>query len=437
MRIREISSVAILISAFLIGCSAIKTDSRLSKSRAPGADVEEEEILERGAAQSEGFSRDALDAARAELEKRILSGSIAGGAHMVVREGDVVYFHVAGVSDIEDGTPLEADTIVRIYSMTKPITSVAAMKLWEQRKFKLDDPVSKYIPAFEKTSVLVAEGDSTEVVATERPITVRDAFRHTTGYTYGDDESPTSEYYSKVGLRYDSEHGLFPPNMTIAEAADLLAQIPAVHQPGARFTYGFSTDLLGRLVEIWSGMPLDQYMQEAIFTPLEMVDTGFSVPRDQQDRFSSCQKWEGDKHFVADKAASSPYLDGFDFLSGGGGLVSTMQDYANFCQMLVDGGEFNGKQILEPATLELMFTNQLAGVSEDFHFGLGFQISDRELGVGDGKRNAVAYHWGGYANTAFEVIPEEKLFQILMRQSIPFNHDVSNAVFPIVYSGTQ
>jgi len=154
--------------------------------------------------------------------------------------------------------------------------------------------------------------------------------------------------------------------MTIAEAADLLAQIPAAHQPGASFTYGFSTDLLGRLVEIWSGMSLDQYMQEAIFTPLEMVDTGFSVPKGKQDRFSSCQKWEGDKHFVADKAATSPYLGGFDFLSGGGGLVSTMQDYANFCQMLVDGGEFNGTRILEPATLELMFTDQLAGVSEDF-----------------------------------------------------------------------
>ena len=211
MRIREISSVAILISAFLVGCSAEKTDSRLSKPPAPVADVEEEEIVERGATQLEGISREALDTARAELEKRVLSGSIAGGAHMVVREGDVVYFHVAGVSDIEDGTSLDADTIVRIYSMTKPITSVAAMKLWEQGKFKLDDAISKYIPAFEKTSVLVAEGDSTEVVAAERPITVRDAFRHTTGYTYGDEESPASEYYTKVGLRYDSEHGMFPP----------------------------------------------------------------------------------------------------------------------------------------------------------------------------------------------------------------------------------
>jgi len=437
MRIREISSIAILISAFLIGCSAGKPDLRLSKPPAPVADVEEEKVVERGAMPREVISREALDAARAELEKRIQNGSIAGGAHMVVREGDVVYFHVAGVSDIEDGTPLEADTIVRIYSMTKPITSVAAMKLWEQGKFKLDDPISKYLPTFEKTSVLVAEGDSTDVVAAERPITVRDAFRHTTGYTYGDEESPTSGYYTKVGLRYDSEHGMFPPNMTIAEAADLLAQIPADHQPGAKFTYGFSTDLLGRLVEIWSGMSLDQYMQEAIFTPLEMVDTEFSVPRDKQDRFSSCQKWEGDKHFVADKSASSPYLDGFDFLSGGGGLVSTMQDYANFCQMLVDGGQFNGQRVLEPETLELMFTDQLAGVSEDFHFGLGFQISDRELGAGDAKRNAVAYHWGGYANTAFEVIPDEKMFQIFMRQSIPFNHDVSSAVFPIIYSGVR
>jgi CubicO group peptidase (beta-lactamase class C family) len=168
-----------------------------------------------------------------------------------------------------------------------------------------------------------------------------------------------------------------------------------------------------------------------------MVDTGFSVPRTKQDRFASCHKWEDGEHFVADKAASSPFLDGFEFLSGGGGLVSTMRDYANFCQMLVDGGEFNGKRILENATLELMFTDQLSGVAGEFRFGLGFEISDRELGAGDTKRSASVYRWGGYANTAFEVVPEGDLFQIFMRQSIPSDHDVANAVFPIVYSGTH
>jgi CubicO group peptidase (beta-lactamase class C family) len=262
-------------------------------------------------------------------------------------------------------------------------------------------------------------------------------FRHSTGYTYGRETPALFEHYEKEGMLYDAQHGMFPPSKSIAEAADSLARIPALHHPGATFTYGFSTDLLGRLVEVWSGKPLDEYMQEAVFTPLEMVDTGFSVPRTKQDRFASCHKWEDGEHFVADKAASSPFLDGFEFLSGGGGLVSTMRDYANFCQMLVDGGEFNGKRILENATLELMFTDQLSGVAGEFRFGLGFEISDRELGAGDTKRSASAYRWGGYANTAFEVVPDADLFQIFMRQSIPSDHDVANAVFPIVYSGTH
>ncbi len=423
MRIRNTGIVAVLGATVMTACCLGTAHDSSS------IQVEEPRV--------ENISRDALDAARLELEKRIASKSIAGGAHMVVRNGEVIYFHVAGVSDIEDRAPLEADTIMRIYSMTKPITSVAAMTLWQQGKFKLDDPVSKYIPAFENTSVLVQEGDSTETVPAKRPITVRDVFRHSTGYTYGRETPALFEHYEKEGMLYDAQHGMFPPSKSIAEAADSLARIPALHHPGATFTYGFSTDLLGRLVEVWSGKPLDEYMQETVFTPLEMVDTGFSVPRTKQDRFASCHKWEDGEHFVADKAASSPFLDGFEFLSGGGGLVSTMRDYANFCQMLVDGGEFNGKRILENATLELMFTDQLSGVAEEFRFGLGFQISDRELGAGDTKRSASAYHWGGYANTAFEVVPEAKLFQIFMRQSIPFNHDVANAVFPIVYSGTH
>ena len=387
--------------------------------------------------QIENVSQDALDAARLELEKRIASKSIAGGAHMVVRNGEVVYFHVAGVRDIEDRSPLEADTIMRIYSMTKPITSVAAMTLWQQGKFKLDDPVSKYIPAFENTRVLVQEGDSTKLVPAQHPITVRDVFRHSTGYTYGRETPELFEHYETEGMLYDAEHGLFPPSMSIAEAADSLARIPALHQPGATWTYGFSTDLLGRLVEIWSGKAFDEYLQEAVFTPLEMVDTSFSVPKNKQDRFASCHKWEDGEHFIADKAATSPFLDGFEFLSGGGGLVSTMQDYANFCQMLIDGGEFKGKRILEDSTVALMFTDQLSGVAGEFRFGLGFAIDDLELGSGEAKRSVTVYSWGGYANTFFEIVPEANMFQLFMRQSIPHNRDVANAVFPLVYSGVD
>jgi CubicO group peptidase (beta-lactamase class C family) len=432
VRIREIGMVAVLAVAVMAAC-----DSRTNDD--PGSfdtDVGREGAVADGAP-VEGVSQKALDEASAELEKRIASKSIAGGAYMVVRNGEVIHFDVAGVGDIDDRTPLEADSIMRIYSMTKPIVSVAAMTLWEQSKFKLDDPVAKYIPAFENVRVLVEQGDSHEMVLPERPIRVRDVFRHTTGYSYGRDVPVFFEFYEKEGMLYDAEHGLFPPKKAISEAADSLARIPIAHQPGATFTYGFSTDLLGRLVEIWSGMRLDEYLRQAVFEPLEMVDTGFSVPEAKQDRFTSCHKWEDGKHIVADKAETSPFLDGFEFLSGGGGLVSTMQDYANFCQMLVGGGEFKGTRVLDDATLELMFTDQLSGVAGDFRFGLGFEVSDAELGAGDSKRSVSVYRWGGYANTAFEVVPEANMFQIFMRQSIPSTHDIARALFSIVYSGTD
>jgi CubicO group peptidase (beta-lactamase class C family) len=458
VRIRDVCLVAVLAAAAMAACApktidgsgSFESDVRREGAASRGANDEggaigraalsggtRSQLAVTDGTQIEGVSRKALDEARAELEERIASKSIAGGAHIVARNGKTIYFHVAGVDDIDDRTPLEADSIMRIYSMTKPIVSVAAMTLWEQGKFELDDPVAKYIPAFENTSVLVEQGDSYEIVPPERPISVRDVFRHTTGYSYGRDVPVFFEYYEKEGMLYDGEHGLFPPNMTISEAADSLARIPAVHQPGAAFTYGFNTDLLGRLVEIWSGMRLDEYLREAVLTPLEMVDTGFSVPEAKQGRFASCHKWEDGEQFVADKAETSPFLDGFEFLSGGGGLVSTMQDYANFCQMLIGGGEFKGKRILDDSTLELMFTDQLSGVAGEFGFGLGFEISDVELGAGDARRSASVYRWGGYANTAFEVVPEANMVQIFMRQSIPFNHDVSNALFPIVYSGTD
>jgi CubicO group peptidase (beta-lactamase class C family) len=431
VRIRDVAVLAVL--AGIVAACASTTSDGSRGSESSGA----RSAAATDATQIEGVSREALDKARVELEARIASGSIAGGAHMVVRNGKVIYFHVAGVDDLDDRTPLEADSIMRIYSMTKPIVSVAAMTLWERGKFELDDPVAKFIPAFENVRVLVEQGDSDALVPLERPIRVRDVFRHTTGYSYGRDEPAFFEYYEKEGMLYDEVHGMFPPDKTISEAAESLARIPAAHQPGAAFTYGFSTDLLGRLIEVWSGKRLDEYLRQAVLEPLEMVDTGFSVPEAKRERFASCHKWENGEHFVADKAETSPFLDGFKFLSGGGGLVSTMRDYANFCQMLVDGGEFNGERIIEASTLELMFTDQLSGVAGDFRFGLGFEIGEVELGAGDEPHSAKVYRWGGYANTAFDVVPEAGLFQVFMRQSIPSNHDVSSALFPIVYAGTH
>lgn len=396
------------------------------------------EPLPRGDAASVDIQEEALRTAAGELTSEVKAKKIAGGMHMVLRHGKVVHFAIEGVGDIEDNRPLKADAILRIYSMSKPITSVAAMKLWEEGKYKLDDPLAKYIPSFKQCQVLQVEGDSQKLVALERPIIIRDLFRHTAGYTYGTGMPEAfGRHYQKEQMLY-TNRGMFPPTMSIAEAADRLARIPLLHQPGARFTYGLNVDLLGRLIEIWSKTPLDDYLQKAVFEPLGMVDTGFSVPADKADRFVSCHGNEDGTLIVVDKAEKSPYLQKPMFLSGGGGLVSTMEDYARFCQALVNLGELDGRRLLAESTLQKMFTNQLSPATSDtLRFGLGFALQEITLGRGARERTAVAYRWGGYANTSFQVVPSEGMAQIFMRQLVPSNHRVARKLFPIVYQGTD
>jgi CubicO group peptidase (beta-lactamase class C family) len=370
------------------------------------------------------------------VNRAVESGAAAGAAHLVVQNGEVVHMHTAGVRDIETREPLEEDSIVRIYSMTKPITSVAAMTLFEQGKFQLDDPVAKFIPAFQEATVW--DNKNQVAITPKRPITVRDVFRHTTGYAYGGDGNAELEKrYRESGLMYRPPAGMLPPDMTIEEAADRLAKIPAHHHPGERFTYGFSTDLLGRLVEVWSGKPLDQYLEEAILKPLEMHDTAFQVPPAAKERFASCHTKTDGRLAILDKSISSEFGSGFKFLSGGGGLVSTLSDYGKFCEMLVGDGRRGSARILKPETVQLMFTDQLNGVSGGFKFGLGFAIDDLVIGDGENRRQVKQYSWGGYASTDFRLVPQLNLFQVFIRQHIPSEHDLANQAFRSVYSAPQ
>ncbi len=378
---------------------------------------------------------EAIERVKKEMQAAIEDGKLAGGSHLVQLNGKTICLESLGVCDIEDDRPFQADTVVRIYSMSKPITSVAAMMLYDQGKFQLDDPVGKYIPAFAKTSVLAGNGEEAKVVPAKRPITVRDVLRHTTGYSYGGGNAKAGKYYQRERLKYRPPAGMLPPKMSIAQAAEALARIPANHHPGERFTYGFSTDLLGRLVEVWSGQPLDRYLQKAVFTPLEMRDTGFQVTEKQRNRFASCHTLLDGKLGIIDKAQTSAYNQGFEFLSGGGGLVSSIKDYANFCQMLVDGGAFHGKRILKASTVEEMFTDQLDGAAGTFRFGLGFAINEVELGSGERARKVQQYSWGGYASTDFHVVPDVKLVQIFFRQRVPSEHGLARRVFPVIYAG--
>ena len=376
----------------------------------------------------------ALEQARVELRRAVQEGKVAGAAHLVVRDGKTIYSEAADRSDIEDKTPFKVEAILRIYSMTKPITSVGAMQLYEQGKFRLDDPVALHIPAFSNATVLQKVGDQWERVAPKRPVSIRDVLRHTTGYSYGD-EAAVREFYEREGMRYWGPGDMFPPKMSIAKAAEALARIPALHHPGENFTYGYSTDLLGRLIEVWSGKPLDRFLRESVLAPLEMTDTGFSVPQEKRARFTSCLTVRDGKFAVLDPAASSPFNDGFEFLSGGGGLVSTLPDYAKFCQMLVDGGQFKGRRLVKPETVKLMFTDQLNGVAGTFKFGLGFAIDEIKLGSGEVQRKVMQYSWGGYASTEFRIVPAERLIQIFARQQIPYAQDMAKKEFAIVYEG--
>jgi CubicO group peptidase (beta-lactamase class C family) len=380
------------------------------------------------------FPRKALDLARTELHRQVQDGHVAGATHLVVRDGQTLYSEVAGYGDIEDKTPFRMDSILRIYSMSKPITTVAAMTLHEQGKFKLDDPIAMYIPAFTHTTVLQKTGETIQCVSPKSAISIRDVLRHTTGYSYGD-EAAVKDYYEREGMRYWGPAEMFPPRMTIEKAAVALARIPALHHPGERFTYGFSSDLLGRLIEVWSGQPLDVFLRQAVLEPLEMNDTGFSVPKEKRTRFTSCHVLLNGKLAVADKATSSPFNDGFEFLSGGGGLVSTVRDYANFCQMLVDGGQFKGRRLLKEDTIKLMFTDQLNGVAGPFQFGFSFAINEIKLGSGESRRTALQFSWGGYASTAFRLVPGERLFQIFARQQVPDSNDLADKLIATIYDG--
>jgi len=371
------------------------------------------------------------------LTAEVNAGRLAGGSHLVVHKGNIIRAAFGGYRDLENKVPFDEKTIVRIYSMSKPITSVAAMILWEQGKFDLDDPVSKYIPAFRNMKVLERTETGFELVPPKREMSVRDVFRHTTGYSYGG-EVAVKKFYEQEKLTYQGPAGMFVPDMTIEQAADALARIPTLHHPGEQFTYGFSTDLLGRLIEVWSGKSLDVFMNESIFEPLKMVDTGFNVPEEKRERFASCHTRQKKQLIIIDEARKSPFCTGFPFLSGGGGLLSTQADYANFCTMLVQEGNFEGQRILKPETLKIMFEDQMKGITSPFfRFGLGFAIKEVTLGQGTQQRKALEYSWAGYASTDFCIVPSENTFQIFLQQLVPSSHDFGRRQIEAAYAKLQ
>jgi len=356
------------------------------------------------------------------------NAKLPGATVMVARHGKVVFCESAGFRDIEAAKPMTVDTILRFYSMTKPITSVALMMLYEKGLFQLDDPVSEFIPQFKDTRVYVS-GDPADMVCErlQAPITLHHLLTHTSGFTYGfGNEGPISELYQKHHTDFDPHDG------PLEKVVDRLAKIPLEFQPGLRWNYGVSTDVLGRVVEVVSGQSLEIFFREKILDPLGMVDTGFRVSPDKTDRFAALYAKTNKRDLeLRESPQKSPMIGSVETFSGGSGLVSTLGDYFRFSEMLRCKGEFDGARLVGRKTIEYMTANHLPGdladmgqptfnetTYEGIGFGLGFSVM-----LSPAKARVMGtpgeYGWGGYAGTAFWIDPREDMTVIFLTQLIP------------------
>jgi len=394
------------------------------------------------------ISKATLSEVEKSIGESIAEQRMAGCVLMIVRHGQVAHLRAYGYRNAIDREPMVTETLCRIYSMTKPIVSVTAMTLWESGKFQLDDPVSKYIPAFQQQRVLEVDAlGQTASKSLVRPMTVRDLFRHTSGIGYGSGMQPElNTEYAKRGLVY-THFGMYPPSMSLPDAMDKLAQVPLAHQPGRRFTYGLNVDVIGRLIEIWAGMSLEAYLRRSMFAPLDMRDTGFYVPKNQRHRLGPVHGRDAaNKMVLLSRVEKSPYLRPPLFQSGGGGLISTARDYSRFCQMMLNQGVLDGNRVLRPSTIRLMYTNQLPDSIPDVRFGetkvadgfgLGFAIQSEKMGPVGQQRSATVYRWGGYASTDFHIIPSEGLCVVFLRQFVPSSDQLFQQLVRELYRGIQ
>jgi len=354
-----------------------------------------------------GFNTKKLASIDKKYSNLLKRKKIAGVSVFVARKGEEVLYGQWGYQDREKEIPLNRKSIVRIYSMTKPITSVAVMQLVEQGNIDLDVPVSKYMPEFRSLKVLEGDGEDAKEVKPRRPMTTRDLLRHTSGLTYGFfGNTVVDQQYRRAGL--------LVTDINIKATVKKLGEIPLQNHPGDRFHYSVSADVLGRLVEVVSGEKLDDYFQSHIFDPLGMVDSFFSVPKEKQDRVMQMYANRRGKPLEISAWHHSIRImsENNKFYSGGGGLCSTVDDYFAFSQMLVNKGTLGEKRVISEDSIDQMFTNQLAKIENppgrNFKFGLGFRCFPK----GD-------FGWGGAAGTKFWVHPEKETVIIYMIQMMP------------------
>jgi CubicO group peptidase (beta-lactamase class C family) len=387
-----------------------------------------------------GLAVDRLNRIGSLVQSYVDRNQIAGAVTLVARRGKVAHLEATGMADIAAKTPMRPDTIFRIASMTKPVTSVAVMMLYEEGRILLAEPISKYIPEFQNAQVLVpssaqdGSGEPYKLVPAKRPITIRHLLTHTSGITYRFIGRPHVSLLYKSGGVSD---GLTQIEGTLEAMVKRIAAQPLVNHPGESWEYGLSTDVLGRLVEVVSGMTLDQFFRERIFKPLGMKDTHFFLPQEKVARLASVYR-PASKGGI-EKLPETPvemgplvfstsfhYSGPRTYFSGGAGLVSTATDYARFLQMLLGGGTLDGVRLLSRKTVEIMTVNHTSGTNlfpgtEGYGFGLGFAVNT-DLGKTGRIGSMGEYNWGGFFATRFWIDPKEDMIGIIMLQMYPNNH---------------
>jgi CubicO group peptidase (beta-lactamase class C family) len=383
------------------------------------------QVLSVAKPESVGLSSQRLERIATAVQRDVDQKRIAGAVTLVARRGHVVWLKAQGMMDREAGKPMQTDSIFRICSMTKPITSLAVMMLYEEGQFLLDDPISKYLPEFKDPKVLVkpASGKSYTIPATKE-ITIRNLLTHTAGLTY-----PWNPDLGPIYKEANIAHGLLAYDGTIADNVKHLAALPLLFNPGERFEYSLGVDVLGRLVEVVSGKTLDEFFRTRIFEPLGMKDTEFYVPESKLDRLATAYTWYSEKGLsrfpdqpigegTMAYSADYPYRGPKKLYSGGGGLCSTVGDYVRFCQMMLDGGKVKDTRLLSRKSVELMTHDQLGKAGPDQGFGLGFGIDGVKAPLTE-VGSPGEYGWGGFFYTTFVIDPKEEMITIFMGQLHP------------------
>ena len=394
-------------------------------------------------AESVGLSSGRLDRIGSAVDRSVKRGEIAGAVTLVARKGKVAWLRASGMQDRENAKLMQTDSIFRICSMTKPIVSLGVMMLYEEGQFQLDDPISKFIPEFNDPKVLVSEKNGkTYTIPATKQITIRNLLTHTSGISYNWDPDLGALYKEA-----DIASGLMPFNGTIADNVKRLARMPLLFNPGERWNYGLNVDVLGYLIEIVSGKPLDRFLSERILEPLGMHDTVFYVPDDKVNRLVTAYTLydgKGLARFPETPITEGPFSYSADYpirppkklFSGGAGLCSTAPDYARFCQLMLDGGQLGKTQMVSNKSVELMTHDQLGPRFPEQAFGLGFGIDGVKMPLHE-LGSPGQYEWGGFFYTGFTIDPKEEMITVFMAQLHPGSPATQGEFHTLAYAAIE